>query len=93
MMLVMVLARGYVTLWSLCRRCVVELNFIFIPSHMIVVGYYGFCVSVCLSVSCTSILYIDIMAIWFEIVNGQILSNIELSARNTPTFSFPDNNF
>ena len=32
------------------------------------------------------------MEIWFEIANGQILSNIELSARNTPTFSFPDNN-
>ena len=36
---------------------------------------------------------IDIVEIWFGIANGQILSNFtELSARDTPIFSFPDDN-
>ena len=33
---------------------------------------------------------IDIVEIWFGIANGQIL--MELSARDTPIFSFPDDN-
>ena len=33
---------------------------------------------------------IDIVEIWFGIANGQILTN--LSARDTPIFSFPDYN-
>ena len=37
---------------------------------------------------------IDIVEIWFGIANGQISSNFkELSARDTPIFSFPDDNF
>ena len=36
---------------------------------------------------------IDIMVIWFGIANGQIsLFFTELSARDTPIFSFPDDN-
>ena len=35
---------------------------------------------------------IDIVEIWFEIANGQISSILELSARDTPIFSFPDYN-
>ena len=36
---------------------------------------------------------IDIVEIWFGIVNGQISSILtELSARDTPIFSFPDDN-
>ena len=36
---------------------------------------------------------IDILEIWFGIASGQISSNFyELSARNTPIFSFPDYN-
>ena len=38
-------------------------------------------------------LFVDIVEIWFGIANGQISSNFtELSARDTPIFSFPDNN-
>ena len=33
---------------------------------------------------------IDIVEIWFGIANGQIFT--ELSARDTPIFSFPDDN-
>ena len=34
---------------------------------------------------------IDIVEIWFEIADGQILSILtELSARDTPIFLFPD---
>ena len=37
---------------------------------------------------------IDIVEIWFGIANGQISSILtELSARDTPIFSFPDYNF
>ena len=36
---------------------------------------------------------IDIVEVWFGIANGQISSNFtELSARDTPIFSFPDDN-
>ena len=36
---------------------------------------------------------IDIVEIWFGIVNGQISSILaQLSARDTPIFSFPDYN-
>ena len=37
-------------------------------------------------------MWIDIVEIWFDIANGQISSIFftELSARNTPIFSFPD---
>ena len=36
---------------------------------------------------------IDIVESWFGIANGQISSNLmELSARDTPIFSFPDYN-
>ena len=35
---------------------------------------------------------IDIVEIWIGIVNGQISSNFELSARDTPIFSFKDDN-
>ena len=37
---------------------------------------------------------IDIVEIWFVIDNGQICQIFtELSARDTPIFSFPDDNF
>ena len=37
---------------------------------------------------------IDIVEIWFGIVNGQILSVLtELSAHDVSKFSFPDDNF
>ena len=44
-----------------------------------------------------TIMCIDIVETWFGIANGQISSNFngvltELSARETPEFSFPDNN-
>ena len=37
---------------------------------------------------------IDIVEIWFGIANGQIFNQIfmELSARDMPIFSFPDDN-
>ena len=36
---------------------------------------------------------IDIVEIWFGIANGQISSNfLQLSAQDTPIFSFPDDN-
>ena len=38
-------------------------------------------------------MFIDIVEIWFGIANGQISSIFkELSARDTPIFSFPDDN-
>ena len=38
-------------------------------------------------------MYIDIVEFWFGIANGQISSTFELSARDTPIFLFPDDNF
>ena len=35
---------------------------------------------------------IDIVEFWFGIANGQILSNFELPAQDTPIFSFTDDN-
>ena len=36
---------------------------------------------------------IDVVEIWFEIANGQISTNFEeLFARDTPKFSFPNDN-
>ena len=35
---------------------------------------------------------IDIVEIWSGIANGQISLNFELSAQDTPIFSFPDDN-
>ena len=35
---------------------------------------------------------IDIVELWFGIASAQISSMTELSARDTPIFSFPDNN-
>ena len=37
-------------------------------------------------------MFIDIVEIWFGIANRHISSNFELSARDTPIFSFKDDN-
>ena len=69
-------------------------------------GWASMCLSVCPSVRLFFVsgckhqwiftrlgMCIDIVEIWFGIANGQISSNFyELTARDTPIFSFPDDN-